>query len=415
MVSRKGAGIVLLQEFPLNYSGTILILLAEYPVWSEAFLHRGIHSLCALDSRFRVAALRGESSVTAQTGSSSAAIPSNPTVDILTPTGASQAVGRSHPRLPRPLSTLATRLRHSSALRPLLRHCEQHAVRHIHAEFCDLPAYLARAAAARLGITHSVGAHARDVFCCKYSLPNLLRDTRFVTVCNSAAEQELLRRSAVPRDRLHLIHHGLPLAEWPFTPDRKKHNEIRFLWAGRMVPKKGLDLLFRALALWSDQAGSPPLWQLTMVGGGSEKPRLQALARSLGIVDRITWRLPLSAAKLRDEFADADALVLPARIAGNGDRDGIPNVALEAMASGLAVIATPTGGLPDVARTDTAWMANSANVDALAEALNAFARSSSEEADARRQRAREQVENRFDLATTTDQRRNLFVQSLETS
>lgn len=395
-------------------SGTILILLAEYPVWSEAFLHRGIQSLCEQNSRFRVAALRGDQS--AQSASPASASPSSPSVDILTPSGATQAVGRSHhPRLPRPLSILGTRLRHRSTLRPLLHYCEQHDVRHIHAEFCDLPAYLARVAAERLGISHSVGAHARDVFCCKYSLPNLLRDARFVTVCNSAAEHELLRQAAVPRDRLHLIHHGLPLSEWPFTPGPAKHGEIRFFWAGRMVPKKGLDLLLRALALWDEQPGPRPRWQLTMVGGGSEKARLQTLVRDLRIAEHITWRLPLSPTKLRLEFTEADALLLPARIAANGDRDGIPNVALEAMATGLAVIATPTGGLPDIARTDTAWIANSASEEDLVEALDAFAHCSVEEADARRQRAREQIEDRFDLAVTTGQRQKLFDHHLRTS
>ncbi|MFW5802388.1 MAG: glycosyltransferase family 4 protein [Verrucomicrobiota bacterium] len=398
-------------------SGAILILLAEYPVWSEAFLYRGIQSLCSLDCRFRVAALRGLPSVNAPTASSTSTVaaPAHPSVDILTPAVASQAVGRSHPRLPRSLSTLGTRLRHRSALRPLLRHCEQHNVRHIHAEFCDLPAYLARAAAERLGISHSVGAHARDVFCCKYSLPKLLRDARFVTVCNSAAEHELLRQGAVARDRLHLIHHGLPLSEWPFVEPPSSHGKIRFLWAGRMVPKKGLDLLLRSLARWAEQPGSRPRWQLTMIGGGSEKPRLQALVRDLGIAEHITWRLPLPTAKLQQEFAEADALILPARIADNGDRDGIPNVALEAMATGLAVIATPTGGLPDIARTDTAWIANSANVEDLAEALDAFAHCAPQEASARRQRAREQVEDRFDLAVTTPTRQKLFNHYLQRS
>lgn len=404
----------MLQEFPLNDPGAILILLAEYPVWSEAFLHREINSLCRLDSRFRAAALRAGPEVTARPAPTA---PANSWVDILTAAARTPGMGGARFRMPRQLASVATRLRQSSALRPLVQYCEKHAVRHIHAEFCDLPAYLARAAAARLRISYSVGAHARDVFCCKYSLPNLLRGTRFVTVCNSAAEHELLRQVAVPPERLHLIHHGLPLADWPFAPRRGKHDRTRFLWAGRMVPKKGLDILLYSLARWTEQSKfqSRSNWHLTLVGGGSEKPRLQALVRDLGLADHITWRSPLPPAKLRQELADADALLLPACVASNGDRDGIPNIALEAMAAGLAVIATPAGGLPDVARTDTAWIANSASAEALTEVLDAFVHCSVEEADARRRRAREQVEDRFDLAATTAQRRTLFDECLQNS
>ena len=388
----------------MNDFGTILLLLAEFPVWSEAFLHREIAALLDRDKRFRAAALRGTPS-------------SHPPLEIISGTSEPAAAAPGRPsKLPRPLRAMGSSLRHRAARRALTDYCHRNGVQHIHAEFCDLPAELARVVARRLGISYSVGAHARDVFCCKYNLANLLKEARFATVCNGAARDALLRNGSVEDRRCHLVHHGLPLDDWPFQHTRPPGRDLRLLWAGRMVPKKGLDLLLNALALFGESHaafGADATWSLSLFGEGCEALRLRRLAGSLRLEPHLRWHSPRCASELREAFNQADALVLPACIAPDGDRDGIPNIALEAMASGLPVVATTTGGLRDIITPETAWVAESATAEGVADALDAFADPADGTREQRSLCARRRVEADFDLETTAAVRQRLFSQALE--
>jgi glycosyltransferase involved in cell wall biosynthesis len=108
------------------------------------------------------------------------------------------------------------------------------------------------------------------------------------------------------------------------------------LSVGRLVPKKGFDGLLRALARLPAETD----WRLRHVGGGPLKDELAAEAAQLGIAERIEWLGARPQEEVLAEYRRADLFVLNCRIAEDGDRDGLPNVLMEAQSQRLPVVST---------------------------------------------------------------------------
>lgn len=126
------------------------------------------------------------------------------------------------------------------------------------------------------------------------------------------------------------------------TPDPDANGEAtkRFVAAGRLTRQKGYDRLFDDLALLESRRTTD--WRLTIMGEGPDREALTAKAVSLGLADRI--RFAGFVASPWAEIASADAFLLPSRW------EGMPNAALEALACGTPVIATPeAGGIGEIA------------------------------------------------------------------
>lgn len=382
----------------------ILVLLGRYPVWSEAFLQRDVARLAANISRLRVAALARAESFSPQVYPLDVVFP--PAIANCANPGA--GCGEGHRRsvvFPPVAREVFSLTRHRREARWLLAFCRREGVGHIHAEFCDLPALMARAVARRAGISYSVGAHARDVFCCKYRLPSLLRDARFVTVCNAAAQNRLLELDALPPSRLHLVHHGLDAGQLPYRAPRERGKMLNLVFAGRFVAKKGGDMLLQAVA---DSAIRSRV-RLRVIGAGPERGRWEDLARRLNLAPpELCWSETLSQDALRTVLADADAVVLPSCVAPDGDRDGIPNVMLEAMALGCPVVGTPVGGIPDVLTPETGWIANSATPAGVTAVLHEFLAAGLPTVAGRCAAARRVVERDFSPESATARRTQLF-------
>jgi glycosyltransferase involved in cell wall biosynthesis len=111
-------------------------------------------------------------------------------------------------------------------------------------------------------------------------------------------------------------------------------------------------------------------WRLTHIGGGPLLPELEAKAQALGIADRVEWRGPQPQAAVLDAYRSADLFVLPCRISDDGDRDGLPNVLLEAQSQKLACVSTRVSGIPELIDDGTTGvLVPPRSPDALAEAL----------------------------------------------
>ena len=121
---------------------------------------------------------------------------------------------------------------------------------------------------------------------------------------------------------------------------------VRLLTVGRAVEKKGFDVLLDGLALLPDNLH----WTLTHIGGGGKLGRLEAQARDLGIAERVHWAGPRSQQDVLAAYRASHVFVLPCRIAGDGDRDGIPNVLIEAQSQGLACISSDISAVPELIR-----------------------------------------------------------------
>lgn len=139
---------------------------------------------------------------------------------------------------------------------------------------------------------------------------------------------------------------------------------VRFVSVGRLVEVKGHDVLLHAFAS-ATAAGLDAT--LEIVGGGPERESLEALVLELGVSDRVRFSGPLGGDELADALAAADAFVLASR------REGFGVAIIEALAMGLPVLATRSGGPEDIVGPDDGVLVPSGDVEALASALPVFA------------------------------------------
>jgi glycosyltransferase involved in cell wall biosynthesis len=277
--------------------------------------------------------------------------------------------------------------------------------RHLHAHFLHTPASVTRYAALIRGLTWTCSAHAKDIWTTPdWEKREKLRDCQWVTTC-TAANAEHLRQIGGPEARVDLNYHGLDIERFPPAPaatalrdGRDAHAPIRILAVGRAVDKKGFDDLLHALA------GLPAglHWRLVHIGGGPLVHSLKRLARKLSIDASIAWRGPQAHDAVLAAYREADLFALPCRIGRDGDRDGLPNVLLEAQSQNVACISTMVSGIPELI-TDgvTGLLVEPQDIGALRHAISTLATD-----PARRQAmakaGNERTTRRFSLAVGAD-------------
>ena len=151
---------------------------------------------------------------------------------------------------------------------------------------------------------------------------------------------------------LALVYHGLDFRRFPAPaasadPGRDGTDAgrpVRLLAVGRAVEKKGFDDLLAALARLPRELQ----WRLRHVGGGPLGEALKAQAAAAGLAERIDWLGAQPQERVLAEYRAADLFVLPCRVAPDGDRDGLPNVLMEAQSQRLAVVSTVVSGVPEL-------------------------------------------------------------------
>jgi glycosyltransferase involved in cell wall biosynthesis len=221
----------------------------------------------------------------------------------------------------------------------------------LHAHFLHTPASVARYAALVRGLEWTVSAHAKDIWTTPdWEKREKLGEAEWAVTCTAAGRAHLA--SLAPRpERVALCYHGLDLERFTAPPRRRAGSDGRdrdhpvvLLSVGRAVAKKGYDDLLAALALLP--AGLA--WRLVHIGGGGLAARLRRRADELGLSARIEWRGSCTQPEVLAAYRDADLFVLAAKISADGDRDGLPNVLMEAQSQRLACIATTVCGIPEL-------------------------------------------------------------------
>ncbi len=224
-------------------------------------------------------------------------------------------------------------------------------VARLHAHFLHTPASVARYAASMTGLPWSASAHAKDIWTTPdWDKRDKLGEADWVATCTAAGRDHLAGLAPSP-DRVALIYHGLDFARFA-APERPRpphdgggpERAVTLLSVGRAVEKKGYGVLLEALARLPEALH----WRLVHIGGGELRKALQARAGQLGLGDRIDWRGAQPQERVLAQYRAADLFVLASRIAENGDRDGLPNVLMEAQSQGLACLSTRVSAIPEL-------------------------------------------------------------------
>ncbi len=226
-------------------------------------------------------------------------------------------------------------------------------IEHLHAHFLHTPASVARYAALICGLPWSVSAHAKDIWTTpEWDKSDKLHEAQWAVTCTAAGHAHLTGLAPRP-ERVMLCYHGLDLERFPPPPLQRAGSNgnnpaspVVLVSVGRAVAKKGYDDLLAALAILPTGLA----WRFVHIGGGALAEVLRKEAERLGLSDRIEWRGPCAQPDVLAAYREADLFVLAAKIAPDGDRDGLPNVLMEAQSQRLACIATDVSGIPELIR-----------------------------------------------------------------
>lgn len=287
---------------------------------------------------------------------------------------------------------------------------DRRAARHVHAHFASYPATVGLLLAELCSSSFSISCHAQDIFGdSTILLSRKLQEADFVTVCTRYGLERLQRNhSLTSSDKLHLIHHGIEAGKL----SQQRHVGYRvpmIVSVGRLVEKKGFPFLLQAAAILSGQGQQ---FELVIVGDGPMRDELERLAGGLGLRDKVVFTGHLSQEDLSQVYRRADAFCLASIVAADGDRDGLPNVILEAMAYGVPVVASNLSAIPEaVEHEETGLLAPPGTPQELAVQLD---RALNDEALRARliEQARIRVADQFDLLKNTVRLGALFAEAL---
>jgi len=194
-------------------------------------------------------------------------------------------------------------------------------------------------------------------------LRELLKATTFVLARSHSLQQRLLDLGCPP-EKLRLNRTGIPLDQFPEVQRQAPADGAwRLVQACRLIEKKGLD---DALHAFAQLKKTFPSASFTIAGEGPLLDKLKALAQDLGLADSVHFAGFLKGPDLCALYHQSHLFVHPSRITSDQNQEGIPNSMLEAMATGLPVVATLHGGIPEAVRANvTGLLVPERDVDGL--------------------------------------------------
>ncbi len=224
-------------------------------------------------------------------------------------------------------------------------------IRHLHAHFCHTSTTVTMLASMLCDVPFSFTAHAKDIYRKDMNPGDLLRvkmrRAKFVVTCTRANEEYLksIRSRETP---LYTIYHGLDMEIFSPSDDRwkKDSNPPLILSAGRMVEKKGFIHLVEACRLLKDKGYE---FECRIVGGsGPYEETIRSSIERLKLEETVILQYAVTQEELRLIYERSTLFALPCQVIDDGDRDGIPNVLVEAMAMEVPVVSTDISGIPEL-------------------------------------------------------------------
>lgn len=288
----------------------------------------------------------------------------------------------------------------------LARHARERGIDHLHAHFGSSATTVARLAARFAGLTYSFTAHAKDIFHESVSPEAMARNLRDAATVITVSDYNVdyLRETYGPAAaRVQRVYNGIELDRFRYQPPSSR--PPRIVAVGRLVEKKGFDVLIDACAI---MAGKGLEFHCQIVGTGELEAELRAQIERLGVGSHVEMTGPRPQREVIDLVQDAAVFAAPCVNGSDGNRDGLPTVLLEAMALGTPSVSTDVTGIPEVLRHDeTGLMVPQHDPVSLADALERLL----DDADLRLNlaaQARQAIERDFDIHRNAATLRTIF-------
>jgi glycosyltransferase involved in cell wall biosynthesis len=221
----------------------------------------------------------------------------------------------------------------------------------LYAHFLHTPGSVTRYAAIMGSMPWACSAHAKDIYTTPdWEIREKLQDCHWLTTC-TRSNVEYLRKNCELPDKISLNYHGLDLERFNNLAPNFSRNDgassiapVVILSVGRAVEKKGYSGLLKALKLLD----SAIHWKLVHIGDGPLLTELKQQANELGLKQNIEWLGAQSQQTVLHHYQQSDLFVLNCCIDRHGDRDGLPNVMVEAQSQALPIVATTISGIPEL-------------------------------------------------------------------
>ena len=251
---------------------------------------------------------------------------------------------------------------------------------HLHAQFLYYPASVVRYVSLLRGLPWSCAAHAIDIWTLpEWEKREKLAECRWAVTCTQINGKHLM--GLTDPEKVRVIYHGIDFDRFPPPPERgaksaeppppecgAKNAEpppsearateheppapdgsradapVVILSVGRVVEKKGYAHLLQALRGLPMEVN----WRFVHIGAGILRESMMRRAKALGLEERVNWLGPQLPEVVFQHYRSAHLFALSCRVAANGDRDGLPNVLLEAQSQALPVVSTTVSAIPEL-------------------------------------------------------------------
>ncbi len=241
-------------------------------------------------------------------------------------------------------------------------------IEHVHAHFAGMAARTAFWIQKFFGISFSFTGHANDIFAPRnfeIGLRSLVDAARVIVTETDFAEKFLRERFPEHADRIHRIYNGLTIAG--FRRANFSSASPLIVAVGRLIDKKRFADLIRACGLLMERGRS---FRCEIIGEGPLEKELHQQIHDLDLQNYVKLLGPKPQHEIAEHLAMGTVFVLPSLIDASGGMDNLPTVIMEAMATGLPVISTPIGGIPEmVVQNETGVLVPAGDSSALASAI----------------------------------------------
>jgi len=222
-------------------------------------------------------------------------------------------------------------------------------IAHLHAHFANIPTAVAEIVQQFSGISYSITAHAKDIYLSKSEVLNRrITKADFVLTCTQYNQKFL--QAISQSTPIHLSYHGLDLTRFQPVVVEAQNQEPLILSVGRFCEKKGFPYLLQACQILKQKGYK---FRCCIVGYGPLQGEIERIIEELQLDDIVSLAGKMTQDELVKLYRQADMFVLPCLITEDGDRDGIPNVLLEAMAMNVPVISTNISGITELINHQT--------------------------------------------------------------